>query len=228
MNKKKVVLVILLDLVFLIMFNVLFLVLGGVKDRGASVWISYGFIHFAYLMVLLTPALTRKSSASSLFGMTICEVSSGYFVIEFILGLIFILAKPETIKAPLCTQVILAGIYLVVLIIHLLANETTADNLQRQEEEVAFIKTASSRVKALLDKTDEKNLNKAIESTYDLLHSSPSKSCLAAKTYEKDVMDRIAELEGAVASANKDRIIVLTREITGIMEERNRKVRAVR
>ena len=58
--RKKNVLWILLDLVFLIVFNVVFFVAGG-TDHPASVWISYGFIHFSYIMLLITPILIRKS-----------------------------------------------------------------------------------------------------------------------------------------------------------------------
>ena len=45
--KKKIALWIILDLIFLIVFNTVFFVAGG-ADHPASVWISYGFIHFAY------------------------------------------------------------------------------------------------------------------------------------------------------------------------------------
>lgn len=227
MNKKKVFLNILLDLVFLAVFNVVFFVAGG-TEHSVGTWISYGFIHFAYLMVLLTPFLTRKSSSSAVFGMTIAGVSGVYFIIEFITGLVFILVKPETYKSPLIVQVIIAGLYLVILLVNLIANETTADNLVRQEDEVAFIKNVSSRVKALMDKLDDKKANKAIEQVYDLLHSSPTKSCVAAQSYENDVVNKIGELESAVSSKDNALSVKIAGEIISAMEERNRKVRSAR
>jgi type II secretory pathway pseudopilin PulG len=228
MNKKKVVLGILLDLVFLVVFNVVFFVVGG-TDHRISVWMSYGFIHFAYIMVLLTPFLTRKgSSASSLFGMTIASVSTTYFAIEFVVGIFFILINLESIKAPLVVQIIIAGVYLVILLINMMANETTADNLQKQQDEIAFIKNASSRVKGLLDKFSDKKANKAIEQVYDLIHSSPTKSCVAAQAYETDVMNKIAQLEDYVSTGDKDNAVKIAAEIVSLMEERNRKVRLAR
>lgn len=227
MNKKKVVLGILLDLVFLIVFNTVFFTFGGM-EHSTGAWISYGFIHFSYLMVLTTPLLTRKSSASSVFGMTICGVSSVYFIIEFVVGLIFMLINPETIKASLSVQIIIAGIYLVILILNLIANEATADNLQKQADEVTFIKNASSRVKAMMDKADDKKANKTVEQTYDLIHSSPSKSCVSAQTLENDVMDKIGGLESAVSSGDSNQIIKTAGEVISLMEERNRKVRSAK
>lgn len=58
MNKKSL-LYILLDLIFLAVFNTVFFVVGG-TEHPASVWIAYGFIHFSYIMVLVTPFLVRK------------------------------------------------------------------------------------------------------------------------------------------------------------------------
>ena len=88
--KKKSILYILLDLVFLAVFNTVFFTLGG-TSHPASVWISYGFIHLAYIMVIATPVLTRNSSSAAVFGFSLYSVSSVYFLAEFVVGLVFIL-----------------------------------------------------------------------------------------------------------------------------------------
>lgn len=223
MNKKSV-LWILLDLIFLAVFNTVFFVAGG-TDHTASVWISYGFIHFAYLMVLVTPFLIRKSSSAAVFGFSLYSISSTYFLLEFVVGLIFIFMKSESYKASLIVQVIVAGIYAVLLLSHLIANEHTADSVERHEEEVAYIKTASSRVKALIGKANDKKANKEIEKAYDTLHSSPSKTVATVRSIESNVMNKVAELEGAVSDQETATIIATAGEIVALMEERNRKIR---
>lgn len=223
MNKKSI-LWILLELVFLAVFNTVFFVAGG-TDHIASVWISYGFIHFAYLMVLVTPFLIRKSSSAAVFGFSLYSISSTYFLLEFVVGLIFIFMKIESYKASLIVQVIVAGIYAVLLLSHLIANEHTADSIERHEEEVAYIKTASSRVKVLIGKANDKKANKEIEKAYDALHSSPSKTVATVRSIESDVMNKVAELEGAVSDQDIARIITTAGEIVALMEERNRKIR---
>jgi len=223
MNKKSV-LWILLDLVFLAVFNTVFFVAGG-TDHTASVWISYGFIHFAYLMVLVTPFLIRKSSSAAVFGFSLYSISSTYFLLEFVVGLIFIFMKSESYKASLIVQVIVAGIYAVLLLSHLIANEHTADSVEQHEEEVAYIKTASSRVKALIGKANDKKANKEIEKAYDMLHSSPSKTVATVRSIESNVMNKVAELEGAVSDQDTAMIITTAGEIVALMEERNRKIR---
>lgn len=223
MNKRSV-LWILLELIFLAVFNTVFFVAGGTKDT-ASVWISYGFIHFAYLMVLVTPFLIRKSSSAAVFGFSLYSISSTYFLLEFVVGLIFIFMKSDSYKAALIVQVIIAGIYAILLLSHLIANEHTADSVERHEEDVAYIKTASSRIKALIGKAKDKKANKEIEKAYDTLHSSPSKTVATVRSIESNVMNKITELESAVSDQDTATIITIAGEIVSLMEERNRKIR---
>lgn len=221
---KKTILWIILDLIFLIVFNTVFFVMTGFQ-HPASVWISYGFIHFAYLMVIVTPFLIRKSSSAAVFGFSLYSISSTYFLVEFAVGLVFVILKSDSYKAALVVQIVIAGIYGILLISHLIANESTADSVERHEDEVAYIKTAASRVKALVGKAKDKKANKEIEKAYDLLHSSPTKSISTVRHLESSVMNLISDLEDAVQSSETDVIIAIADEIISTMEERNRKLR---
>lgn len=221
---KKTVLWIILDLIFLAVFNTVFFVMTGLQ-HPASVWISYGFIHFAYLMVIVTPFLIRKSSSAAVFGFSLYSISSTYFLIEFVTGIVFVILKSDSLKVALVVQIVIAGIYGILLISHLIANESTADSVERHEDEVAYIKTAASRVKALVGKATDKKANKEIERVYDLIHSSPTKSISAVRYLESSVMSQISDLEDAVQAGETDLIIATADEIISTMEERNRKLR---
>ena len=218
--KKKNILWILLDIVFLAVFNTVFFMVGG-TDHPASAWISYGFIHFSYLMILVTPFLIRKSSSQAVFGFSLYSVSAVYFFVEFIVGLVFIFISSESYKASLVVQVIISGIYAVMLISNLIANEYTADSVEQHEDEVAYIKNAASRVKILIGKASDKKANKEIERAYDLLHSSPSKSNNAVAPLESAILRTIYELESAVSSKDEDAIFSKSREIISLAETRN-------
>ena len=213
-----------LDLIFLVVFNVVFFVAAG-TNHPSSVWLSYGFIHFSYLMILATPLLTRKSSSSAVFGFSIYSISATYFIVEFITGLIFIFLRQESIKPALIVQVIIAGLYAVFLISHLIANESTADSIERHEDEVQYIKSATSSIKALIGRGGSKKADKEIEKAYDLLHSSPTKSSGLVKNLEMQIVDKISELESAVSAHNEAQIITCASEIIALGEERNRKLR---
>lgn len=222
--KKKTVLYILLDLIFLVVFNAVFFLVGG-TEHTASVWIAYGFIHFSYIMVLATPLLVRKSSSAAVFGYALDTINSTYFFVEFIVGLVFIFLKSESYKASLIINIILTSIYAAVLISNMIANENTTDSVERRENEVAYIKNAASRVKMLMGKVSDKKADKEIEKAYDLLHSSPSRSTASVKVLEEHIRNTVSELENAVSANNTAAIIAVAGNLVSLIEERNRRLR---
>lgn len=223
MNKKNV-LYILLDAVFLIVFNTVFFVVGG-TDHPASVWLSYAFIHFAYGMVLVTPFLTRKSSSAAVFGFALYSVSAAYFMLEFVVGLIFILIRSDSVKAPLTVQIIIAGVYAVLLLSNMIANEHTGDAVQRKEAEVAYIKTAAARVQSLRGKSADKQVEKALERLYDAIHASPTRSTPGVQPLEQDILRKISLLTGAVQTGQADKVQAICGETIALVAERNRQLK---
>lgn len=210
-----------LEAVFLIVFNIIFFVMAGV-NQPISVWIAYGFIHFAYVMMLLTPILTKKSSSASVFGFSIISLSTVYFIVEFVVGIIIIFSKPEVYQASLIIQLIIAGVYAIMLLSVLLANEHSAESIEKHEAEITYIKTQSSRINALITHLQDKQLQKELEKTYDLLHSSPSKTNSSVYSIEQQIKEEISALEEAVYDFDKDEILRLTKSIQNLGNERNR------
>lgn len=217
---KKTILHILLDLVFLAVFNVLFFVVGG-TEHIASIWISYGFMHFAYVMVLATALLIRKSKSKAVFGFSLYSISSVYFFLEFIIGLFFIFKINESYKVALSVQLVLAGIYAILLFANLIANEHTADAVAKQNAENNFIKDAASRIKLLVGKATDSEANKKLEKLYDLMHSSPTQSISSVKELETKILDTIAEIEFLMKSDNFAEASARVDLLTSLIEERN-------
>ncbi len=218
--KKKSVLWILLDLVFLIVFNVVFFVLGG-KEHPASVWLSYGFIHFAYIMLLITPLLVRQSKNSAVLRFPIVSISAIYFIVAFIVGVVFIIIHPDSIKIALVVQVIIAGIYAVLLISNMIANEHTADSEEKHELELQYVKTASQKLKGIMDSIEDKKMYKKVEKLYDLLHSSQVKSDFSVKNIELEVFELIDVLGEQIGNNSFDEADNTIKKIEKSAKERN-------
>lgn len=223
MDKKRFLWII-LDLVFLIVFNVVFFVAGGTKHE-ASVWISYGFIHFAYIMMLITPFLVKKSTNTAVLGFPLYSISSAYFLVAFIVGLIFIFTHPESYKMSLIVQVIIAGIYAIMLISNMIANEHTAESVERHEMELRYVKDASAHLKSIMDSVSDKAMRKKIEKLYDLLHSSPAKSNNSVRDYELAVLDLIDVLEDNLRRGDIPAANATISKIERNASERNRRLK---
>lgn len=209
--------------IFPIIFNILFFVIGGTV-HPASVWISYAWIHVAFLIVVISSLCVRKTQSAAIFSFTASTVSLLYLPIEFIIGLIFIFVRTDNITVPIVIQLIPFCIFIGVFLWVLLHNEHTADNEKRRSAEISFIKTASSKAQLLMNRTNDASLKRAIEKLYDLLHSSPSKSYPNVKELESSVLIMLNELEYVLSQNQTDEAISLVRRIQFTVEERNRLV----
>jgi len=224
--KKTSILWIILDLIFLIIFNVVFFVLGGV-EHSASVWISYVFIHFAYLMLIITPILTRKGKSSAVFGFSLYSISSVYFFVELITGVIFILISPDSYKSALLVQLIIAGFYGIILISNMIANERTADDEEKRKYEISYVKDASAKLKGMLDVVADKEAKRKVEKLYDAVYSSPVKSHPNLAQMENRILQSINELDEAIYEGNKDNIMSLANSLLSAVNERNMRLKSL-
>ena len=224
--KKTNVLWIILDSIFLIIFNVAFFVLGG-TEHNSSVWISYGFIQFAYVMLLLTPMLIRKGKSSAVFGFSLYSISSAYFFIELVTGIIFILVAPDGYQAALIVQLIIAGLYGIILISNMIANEHTADAEEKRQYDISYVKDASARLKGLLDDVIDKEAKRRVERVYDAVYSSPVKSHSSLAQIENHILLSINELDEAISAGNKEQILSAADSLLIAVNKRNTQLRGV-
>ena len=224
--KKTNVLWIILGLIFLVIFNVVFFVLGG-TEHYASVWISYGFIHFAYIMLLLTPILTRKGKSSAVFSISLYSISSVYFLVELFIGVVFILVSPVGYKAALIVQICIVGLYGIMLIPNMIANERTADAEESRHYQIAYVKDASVKLKILSDIILDKEAKKRVERVYDAVYSSPVKSHPNLAQIENRILQSITELEDAVSEENNDNIKSLANSLLNAVNERNMRLKSL-
>ncbi|MCL2222610.1 MAG: hypothetical protein FWC20_09990 [Oscillospiraceae bacterium] len=224
--KKTDILWRIMETIFLVIFNVVFFLLAGF-EHSASVWISYVFIHFSFAMLIITPFLIRKGKSSWLFGATIYSISAFYFAVALIVGIVFIFIDPESINAPLVTQLILAGLYGIVLIANLIANEKTADAEEKRQYEIAYVKNASVKLKNMLDNIDDKSTKKQVEKVYDAVNSSPVKSHSSLSQLENDILQSISELEDVVEAENNDGAVSLAKSLLSTVNERNMRLKSL-
>ena len=218
--KKINFLKIILNAIFLIVFNVFFFVLGGF-EHNTSVWLSYGFIHFAYLMLINTTFMIRKGKSSTVLGFSLYTISATYFIIQFVTGIIFIIVAPENHNTALLVQLCIAGLYGIILISHLISNEHTANAEEKRQYDIAYVKEASAKMKILLDSISDKETKKAIERVYDAVSSSPVKTHPNLEQKEKQILQSINELEREVTIGNKESIISIANSLLLLINERN-------
>ena len=224
--KKTKIFLYLLDSVFVIIFNLYFFLLKSI-EQPASVWISYTSIHLAYIMFLITPFLVRKGSVASDYGRPLFVITTSYFFLALLSGVVFIILSPETYTVALLVQITIAAIFAVLLLTNQIANEHTADNIVRHEAELKYVKESSSRLDALLKQISDNSIRKKAEKAYDLIHSSQVKSSFNVQSIEQDVINEIQNLEKALKQNNFENAQLIVDKICNLANERNRQLKLV-
>lgn len=126
----------------LILFNLLFFLLGD-SVHPKSVWITYAWMQFAFLLLIVTPWLARKGENGPVYKIILALVSGIYCLVEFIIGLIVIIIAPTGVKGAVVAQVIPFALYLFVLLGNLLFIELAADS--EKEEKARAKKTEQDK-----------------------------------------------------------------------------------
>jgi hypothetical protein len=247
--KRSNILWALLNSLFLVVFNFLFFRYVNIANAGGAVWVSYGFIHFAYALLLLTPYLVREGKADYIYRRPLYGIPATYFIFQVILGLGLILNVhvreviaarlsenveslsfamgfiPTSTSFAVVSQVILAGIFVALLLINLLANEHTAERVAVREEELKYVKISSSQVKGILQQITDKQVAKKVEKLYDVIHASPVKSCQSVRPLEEEIINDINHLDDAASQNDLQQVEQLATKLTRLAQERNRKLR---
>ncbi len=208
--------------VFPVLFNVLFFVLGGTQHLS-SVWLSYGCIHFAYLIAVVVSAFAGRKHRAEVLRFTAGEIAFAYFCAELIAGIVFIVLSLEDITAALIVQIVLFCIFLLAFSWNAWHDARTAAEEGRRAEEVGFIRRASLRAKQLSVGTRDDALRRKLEAMYDVIRSSPSRSPQSAKGLEGKVMEMLDALAEALESGEREEAEALAERIVLAMQERNEK-----
>ena len=179
-------------LIFLIVFNLLFFLLGG-TERTMTEWICYGFIHAAYLCLLATPLLCRgaKKGETVLSGSLYLRALI-YFFVELLIGLVFIcfFAEEPILWPTIIQSVILAG-FIIMQLMSTLANDATRQSLDKQRQERIHIRSLADLLRDTMQTTTDPGTRKKIERCYESISNSSIESFPQAANAEM-------ELENAV------------------------------
>lgn len=218
---------VILWVIFLLVFNVLFFVLCG-TDNSSSVWTSYGFINVAYLFLFITPLFNKGNNGLAVLSTTLYAVSSLYFIIELLVGIILIVFQPVAVEWIFSIQFILLAMFLWAFFSTVLTNKKTKESIQTSQYESMYIKEAASQLKMILSQIPDKALYKKVEKCYELMENSPIQSGPKVKEIEQAIKDKIEALKKHVSGGNQEQIGLLCNDIRMKIEERNQCLRYIK
>lgn len=226
---KKITLSIVLGLLFLILFNVLFFVLRG-TDNSTVVWISYGFIHFAYLFVLATPLFTTNTQREVL-NYTLWSQAITYFILELLVGLGLIAYATygdlENVTWPLIIQAVMCAIFLFIFIANIMANDHTNARIEERTAIKDSIRNTADSIRPLIVRCVDSEVKKKVERCYDAMRYSPARSHPSIIDIEYDIRSAIDALESSLTEGSKEDQLKSATELLRLIDERKNKLKYI-
>ena len=191
---KAIMIRIMFTLVFLITFNGLFFLLSGTENPD-SVWISYAFVHVAYFTILFLPIFKTKGEASYYLASSLYVQAIGYFLLELIVGIVFIVWRLEELTWPLIIQVILWLVYMVLILGNAWANETTAKSLKKRQQDISQYQSNRMNIKRLLVWAEDTEIKRTLVACYDKLDISSSRQTTESESLDTEIAQTIELLK---------------------------------
>ena len=215
---KNKALSIIKNIVPAILFNIIFFVTWGFNNP-ASVWVSYGLIHFAYAMLAISSIFNKASAKNVFFSFTNNSISLIYCILEFIAGLVFIILRLETVNISLYVQLPLLAIYTVAIIYNIFFNDKTEANTVSRQIEIDFIKTCTMKLDLVLAKQLDENAKKKLVKARELMSTSPCKSYEQVKPIEEEILSLLKKINEE--DANSEMMEPLASNLIESINKRN-------
>ena len=227
---KANIIKIVIGLIFLIVFNVLFFLLGG-TERSDTEWVCYGFIHAAYLCLLVTPLFCNAGKGETVLSASLYLRALFYFFTELVIGIGFIWYdsyNPIPIVWPAIIQGILLAVFLILQLMSVLANDATKASLAKQRQERVYIRSLAENLKEAMRQVNDPALRKQIANCYESLRNSSLKSFPEAAAAEMELEGAVNTLCSAIEIGDMSKLTQQIQNVQVAMRHRNQAIRMVR
>ena len=227
---KANVLKVVIGLIFLIVFNVLFFLLGG-TERTDTEWVCYGFIHAAYLCLLATPLFCNAGKGETVLSASLYLRALFYFFTELVIGLGFIWYNanhPISVLWPAIIQGVLLAVFLVLQLMGVMANDATKASLGKQRQERVYIRSLAENLKGTMSQVNDPALRKQVANCYESLSSSPLESFPEAIDTELELENAVNTLCSFVERGDVSQLGKQVRNVQVAMRHRNQAIRMAR
>lgn len=212
------------DSIFLIIFNFVFFIVTSNTDwfpdgRIDTTWLNYGCVHFAYLLLLLSPLFTPRNVAKDTMPSTVVTVLRFWWV-ELIVACVLI-AWQIPFLYNICVQMVLIAWFVARICIIALANMDTAQKVERHEKELQYVKIAEAQLRFLLSSISEKKTSKTVETLYDYIRTSPLRSNVDVYALEQQILERVSLL---TSLKTNEQIVAVANETLILAKQRNQQL----
>ena len=221
-----------MGLIALITYNVIFFVLFGFEDHEASFWASYAFMLVAFGVTALNLLAMGKNGMMVrdwLFGYPIIKHSAIYLVLELVLSTLYVsLEEYVSFAFAFTTQLIILAVHLVFAISCFLSKQTIQEIKTKVDDKTRYIKLLRADTEMLASKCQNPTLKEECKKFAEAVRYSDPMSNDALFELEKELALAVSDCDQAISQQNDDEAFALLQKATLLLQERNKKCKALK
>lgn len=225
---KKFFLKTIIALVFIIILDGLFFLFKDISNCPDSVLSALIGLNIAYISLFLVPICALKQNGTKVLSDTLYLIGAIYFILEFIVGITFLFWEQDTMILPVIIQSVLFGLYIIILLGNVLANDATQKSINNQNAESDNIKAMIEQVETILYLIKDNKAHKLVTSLYEDLKVSPIRSNIDVVDIEKEISISLMQMHNLAKTEEISEVIKIAAQIKQLIAQRNFKLKNTR
>lgn len=222
---KKIFLKTIIALVFIIILDGLFFLFKDISNCPDSVLSALIGLNIAYISLFLVPICALKQNGTKVLSDTLYLIGAIYFILEFIVGITFLFWEQDTMILPVIIQSVLFGLYIIILLGNVLANDATQKSINNQNAESDNIKAMIEQVETILYLIKDNKAHKLVTSLYEDLKVSPIRSNIDVVDIEKEISISLMQMHNFAKTEEISEVVKIAAQIKQLIGQRNFKLK---
>jgi len=226
---KKLFLKMIIALVFVILLDGLFFLFKDIHTCPASVWSALIGLNIAYISLFLVPMCAPNQQGVKVLSDTLYLIGVIYFSLEFIVGVTFLFWEQDTMALPVAIQAVLFGLYIIILLSNVLANDATNKSLSRQYAESDNVRELAEMAVSVrqLVSADTK-VYALVTKLHDDLKSSPIRSNQDVTGIEGELSATLMHMQDSAEAGDMAEVVKAANQARLLVNKRNYKLKNIR
>ena len=192
----------------------------SLKEYTTARWINIAGLNLSIIVFWGAGIITGDKSEKFL-GYARFPIVAVYSVLTFIISALFILINVKSVTLSVIVQVILLGLFAIVMCTNTMANNASKNITNIDKANYNKVTDMAKRIELIMQSVDDREVYKKIEKAYDSVKNANVTLQEDSTQIDNDIMQAIGVLEVAVQSKNYDMTEEQVSKINNLIARRN-------
>lgn len=216
--KNNKVLYGIIGLVALVIVNLVVFI--SIKEFSTARYINIAFLNISVLNLWFF-SIMFGDKKEGFMNYTRLPMVSLYSVVTFILSALLVLINFQNVKVTISIQVILLGIYVILLATNTMANNSARNSVAIDKNNYGKVNDMAKRLDLILKTVENREIYKKIEKAYDAVKNTKVTVNQDTTQLDNDILQSIGIIEYSVQNKNFDAIDEQVEKIKNAIIRRN-------